>query len=147
MEPAALQRWGWRIPFVVAFLPGLYAIRLRSQMEESHKFTEQEHEAKHGKTEEPGICATICQRPLQMLIMIFSLAGAAAAWYVGGMYTVTWLQKYCGMSETQALTIGLAVNFASVLPMPLIGCAPTPPQGKASACSRRDAPTQELSAV
>ena len=92
----------------------------------------------------PGIRKWLAIGPL---LMFFSLAGPQATWYVGGMYTVTWLQQYCGLNETQALAIGLAVNFSSYLPSPLIGCALHQPKGKASACSRRDAPTRELSAV
>ena len=106
LSPAALEAWGWRIPFLFGLVVGLAGFALR-----------------HGLEEEP-VKLRAASSPLAAVLrehrsLLLRLAGLAVfnsvGFYVIFVYVVSWLQFTDGVSPSRALDIN-TISMVLLLP-------------------------------
>ncbi|NIE75941.1 MFS transporter [Pantoea sp. Ap-967] len=99
ISEAALEQWGWRIPFLLSGVLGVVAFYIRSQLEDTHAFkTLQETE---GVSEAP-ISDAVTRHWRQILQTAGCIALQGAAFYFIFVYIETYLKVQLGLSFLQA---------------------------------------------
>ena len=105
MSEAALESWGWRIPFVLGLAVGLAGFGLRHGLEEAPA---------PKKLGSP--LATVLKRHRLLLLRLGGLAALnSIGFYVMFVYVVSWLQFADKMAPAQALDIN-TVSMVVLLP-------------------------------
>ena len=104
-----MLRWGWRLPFLMAAVPGAWAVYKVHHIEETEEFQRASAEA---ESEQVGLQ----DYPLQGLLAAASAVGCYAANYLAGGYLHVWLVKYSNYSRQQALLV-LMANQLVVCPL------------------------------
>ncbi|GAB5366189.1 hypothetical protein AAMO2058_001123400 [Amorphochlora amoebiformis] len=97
-----LLDWGWRLPFLVALIPGIIVLDMLSQLQETPEYeqTVEANQVVQGSAFVPRVIA-----------LIFMCAGAAAFWYVGCVYIFDWIMAN-GLKEN-VMWIAVLQNFCS----------------------------------
>mmetsp|Transcript_22506 Transcript_22506/g.33565 ORF Transcript_22506/g.33565 Transcript_22506/m.33565 type:complete len:458 (+) Transcript_22506:265-1638(+) len=98
--------WGWRVPFLLSSIPGAFILYLMWNMKETHTFEEVSEREENKKLS-----------PLRVSILFVCMAGAAAFWYVGGVYIFDWLrdnQKSAGIGKNHVLWLAVSSNVIAV---------------------------------
>ena len=118
MSPAALDDWGWRIPFLVGTALAASVWVARAHMEESPDFQRQQ------------ASGTVPPEPLRH-VLTHHRAGIARAfaisalgsitYYVGITYVPVFLGSTGSLSESQALQLSTLAAFAVIVVTPLTG--------------------------
>ncbi|CAM3146863.1 Proline/betaine transporter [Arthrobacter ulcerisalmonis] len=124
---AAMEEWGWRIPFLVAGPLGLIAIYFRSKIEESPQFQAtldaREEASKNATASDPvtasGPIATVKANWRPILVAMVVVAAANTAGYALTSYMPTYLTSEKGYDEMHgtALTIPVLVIMALCIPL------------------------------
>lgn len=114
-----LDSWGWRIPFFIGAIMAGVTLLMRSRMDESPVFEEEDEDdkAKNPLVEvlrvEPGAVARG-----------FAISALGSiTYYVGIGYAPTFLQNAGKFSESDALWLGTAAAVAVILVTPFAGMA------------------------
>jgi MHS family proline/betaine transporter-like MFS transporter len=109
MSEAALESWGWRIPFMLGLVVGLAGFLLRRGIHE---------ESKVKKAAASSFLATLRdQRPLLLRLAALSVFNSVG-FYLMFVYIVSWLQLADGIAPARALGIN-TISMALLLPMML----------------------------
>ncbi|TXS55352.1 glycine betaine/L-proline transporter ProP [Streptomyces sp. t39] len=117
---AAMEDWGWRVPFLVAGPLGLVGLYLRLRLDETPAFQKLEDESAHAseaadtvETSTKGDLAKIFRQYWPTLILCIALVGAYNITdYMLLSYMPTYLSDELGYSETHGLLILLGVMAA-----------------------------------
>lgn len=112
---AAMQEYGWRIPFIIAGPLGLIAAFIRSRLEDTAQF---EAIAESGHQEKRPIRATF-QWKLNITLVAGSIALLASMFYLILTYSSTYFVKDLGFSANTRfwfITIG-GLTAASLMPL------------------------------
>ena len=107
MSSAALEAWGWRIPFLLGLVVGIAGYLLRRHVQETLP-TEQRQRA--------PIVETLRDHWWVVLGIAGLSAFFAASFYVTFVYLVSWLQTADGIAPARALEIN-SFSMAVVLPI------------------------------
>ena len=107
MSSAALEAWGWRIPFLLGLVVGIAGYLLRRHVQESLP-TERRQRA--------PIVETLRDHWWVVLGIAGLSAFFAASFYVTFVYLVSWLQTADGIAPARALEIN-SFSMAVVLPI------------------------------
>ena len=107
MSSAALEAWGWRIPFLLGLVVGIAGYLLRRHVQESLP-TERRQRA--------PIVETLRDHWWVVLGIAGLSAFFAAGFYVTFVYLVSWLQTADGIAPARALEIN-SFSMAVVLPI------------------------------
>ncbi len=108
MSEAALESWGWRIPFMLGLVVGLAGFFLRRGIHEESK-------AEKGAT---SFLATLRDhRPLLLRLAALSIFNSVG-FYLMFVYIVSWLQLVDGIAPAQALGIN-TISMTVLLPLML----------------------------
>ncbi len=101
----AMKGWGWRIPFLLGALLGVYAIFLRKGLEEPEAFKKAEHD---GSTQRQSIWKSIAQNKGAVLTVIGLTAGPTVSyntWVSGATsYSINFKQMPANLSLWALLT-------------------------------------------
>jgi MFS transporter, MHS family, proline/betaine transporter len=109
MSEAALESWGWRIPFMLGLVVGLAGFFLRRGIHE---------EAKAKMPAASPLLATLRDhRPLLLRLAALSVFNAVG-FYLMFVYIVSWLQFVDGIAPARALGIN-TISMALLLPLML----------------------------
>lgn len=130
--PESMLVWGWRVPFVIALLPGAVALWGRNGMEEvGHESgkgpgpEDAERGAggagrREGEADpEPGCCRPLAGHWPNVLIGFFSTVAIATMWYVATVWPVTAI-----LSESlgaDSLWVGCMVQLVGLAVTPVAG--------------------------
>ena len=110
MSPAALEAWGWRIPFLLGIVVGMTGYVLRRYMAEAD-------------TVERRGRAPIVETLRDHWRLVAGFAGlsvfSAVTFYAGFVYLVSWLQTVDGIAPARALEIN-TLSMVLVLPVLLV---------------------------
>uniref|UniRef100_A0A7S1NBD5 Major facilitator superfamily (MFS) profile domain-containing protein n=1 Tax=Eutreptiella gymnastica TaxID=73025 RepID=A0A7S1NBD5_9EUGL len=116
--------WGWRVPFLLTIIPGLFALQQRARLLETEAFTE----AAAHRPPTWGclhffstLRSVLCQHTAATVLGVLGTAGIATLWYVGPIYTADFMVQYCGLPNTTALTIASLAQVGSIVLSPLVG--------------------------
>ncbi|MFJ4878333.1 MFS transporter [Streptomyces sp. NPDC088745] len=117
----ALASWGWRVPFMVGGLLGVFALHLRRTAVESDVFEEQQS-ADGGGTAAAERAAWPRRRligaGLRIVIITASIGVMYYSWIVFGAGNAV---SRHGMPANEAFTAGFAAQFIGLLSLPLWG--------------------------
>jgi MFS family permease len=113
-----LNRWGWRIPFLVCAPLGLVALYLRLKVEETPQF-ERLRADRESHVAPPSLS------PRQTLARVLFMVGTQVAWTITGYVFLVALPVYVVKSGRMTLTTSLvmvaAANLALAVSVPLLG--------------------------
>lgn len=126
---AAMEEWGWRIPFLVAGPLGLVAVYFRSKIEESPQFQAtldaQEELAKNAVEGDAGVAkgpvGTLKAYWRSIIVAMVVVAAANTAGYALTSYMPTYLTQSKGYDEVHGTLLTIPVLIIMALCIPLTG--------------------------
>nr|WP_306305768.1 MFS transporter [Mobilicoccus pelagius] len=118
LSDEAMSAWGWRIPFLLGAIFGLFAMWIRTRMEESEVF-ENEKETEGLPTR--SILAGVWHHRRQALQVIGMTAGLTVTYYVWSVAMTPYAVKTLGFSTQQAFWASIIGNTALIASLPFWG--------------------------
>lgn len=112
-----MNSWGWRVPFVVGALIGLYALVLRRSMTESEVFRADVDTA---RDREPLWTSLLAHRK-QAFQVIGMTMGATVIYYTWAVNAPAYAQTTLKIAPAAALWAGLVGNLVFIVCLPLWG--------------------------
>jgi MHS family proline/betaine transporter-like MFS transporter len=110
MSTAALEAWGWRIPFLLGLVVGIAGYLLRRHVQETVPTAKRKR-------------APIVETLHDHWRLVLGLAGLsvfnAVGFYVSFVYLVSWLQMADGIAPARALEIN-SISMAVLLPVMIV---------------------------
>jgi MHS family alpha-ketoglutarate permease-like MFS transporter len=109
-----LERWGWRIPFVIGALCAVFALWMRRGLEETNAF----------RTRERGERASIralLRHPRAVATVVGLTAGGTVAFYTFTTYAQKFLVNSAGFSKDAATRVSALTLLVFVCVQPLVG--------------------------
>lgn len=118
-----MYAWGWRIPFAVGAVLGVYALYIRRTMTESDVY-EQENEdgPSHAAPLRQVLRELAAERGSALRIVGLTISGVVA-FYTWFIFAPGYAIREYGMSPSAALATGLAGQAVFLLAVPLMGWA------------------------
>lgn len=117
LSKAQMIEFGWRIPFILGGVLGLYALVLRRQMDESEAF----EKAAQEKTEKPRVFHEIARHRVQVLQVIGLTAGVTVFSYAWAVSMPAYAMSALGVDPQGALIANLAAGCIFIALLPLWG--------------------------
>ena len=114
MSEAALDAWGWRIPFVIGGVLAVAVYWLRRRLAETESFVR-----KGGGGSSLG--ALLREHPREFATVMLLTAGGTLAFYAYSIYMQKFLANSAGFSRETASAISTASLFVFMLLQPLAG--------------------------
>ncbi len=114
LSPAAMESWGWRIPFLLGGVLGPVGMYMRRRIGETPHF----EASRQSAAREPAPAAggwTLAARAFGFTVVW------TVAYYIFLSYMPTFLQKHAGLDRTQALWSNSAGLIVLVLAVPAFG--------------------------
>ncbi|MFL4473870.1 MFS transporter [Paeniglutamicibacter sp. MACA_103] len=118
LTTAQLDSFGWRIPFALGAVAGLYTLYLRRNMEESEVFKEV---AKGNASRKRNIVAQIWEHRRAALQVIGLTIGLTVAYYAWAINAPTFANTQLGMDRGLTLWAGVIGNIVLIAVLPLWG--------------------------
>ena len=131
LQPAALESWGWRIPFVIGALCAVVALWLRRGLEETESFRRtqlEEAERESGLTgghAPSGVRRAspraLLAHPRAVLTVVGLTAGGTVAFYTFTTYAQKFLVNSAGFSKAAATQVSAATLLLFMCLQPVVG--------------------------
>jgi MHS family alpha-ketoglutarate permease-like MFS transporter len=118
MPHAALYSWGWRIPFLLGGLIGLYALYLRRSVKDTPAFERLEESEQVARA---PVLEAITRYPLESLRVIGITLAGTLTYYMWLIYMPTYVHSTTGMPLSRALQINLISLIIFVILIPFMG--------------------------
>jgi MFS transporter, MHS family, alpha-ketoglutarate permease len=118
MPHGALYSWGWRIPFLLGGLIGLYALYLRRSVKDTPAFVRLEESEQIARA---PVLEAITQYPLESLRVIGITLAGTLTYYMWLIYMPTYVHSTTGMPLSRALQINLISLIIFVILIPFMG--------------------------
>ncbi len=115
MPEAALEAWGWRIPFAIGALAAVVAFWLRRGIDETHAFESVAPAERH------ALLRKLAQHPRQVLTVVGLTAGGTLAFYTFTTYMQKFLVNTAGFSKPDATLISAGSLILFTLLQPAMG--------------------------
>ncbi|MEP9401971.1 MFS transporter [Sphingomonas sp. VNH70] len=117
MPRAALEEWGWRIPFAVGAVLAVVVFRLRRGLAETESFKNVR------KTDAPksGFLTLLRHHPKETALVMLLTAGGTLAFYAYSIYMQKFLVNTSGFTKEAATQINAVTLFVFMLLQPLAG--------------------------
>lgn len=116
LDEAAMEAWGWRIPFLVGAVLAFLVYRLRRRIDETPVFA-----SARGKASRSSGVALLQQHPRAALLVIALTAGGTLAFYAYTTYMQKYLVNSAGFERPEATLIMTAALAVLMLLQPLFG--------------------------
>ena len=117
LDKAAIGEWGWRIPFAMGGLLGLYGLYLRRQLTESETFHENKAKAPMQESRLRALA-----RNWRGIAVVFGLsAGGSIMFYTWLIYSPTFAQVGRGLDAGSALSASLIAQCVFLVAIPVVG--------------------------
>ncbi|MCH6468974.1 MFS transporter [Sinomonas terrae] len=120
LTPAQMGAFGWRVPFLVGALLGLWGLVMRARLKETEVFQEEEAEAKAAPVK-PKLWPEIVRHRKQALQVIGLTVGLTIVYYVWAIAAPTYASTTLKIDPGQALWAGVAANIVFLIALPLWG--------------------------
>ena len=117
MPTAALESWGWRIPFAIGGALAVAAVWLRRGLDETAAFTASRGEASRIRSPVRALLAM----PRQVATVVGLTAGGTVAFYTFTTYAQKFLVNTAGFSKAAATEVSALTLFVFMLVQPLVG--------------------------
>lgn len=116
MSEAALEAWGWRIPFAIGGVLAVVVFWLRRRLAETESF----HNAR-ATGKRSSFLALFTEHPREAAVVMLLTAGGTLAFYAYSIYLQKFLVNTSGFSRETASEINAAALFGFMLLQPLAG--------------------------
>ncbi|GAA1165260.1 Alpha-ketoglutarate permease [Corynebacterium glaucum] len=113
--------WGWRIPFIIGGVLGLYALWLRRSMSETDAFNTEKTDGAVAATGTARTQDSIWSHWRGLVRIFLISAGGSLFFYTWSIYLPTHVQVVHGQSANSALSASLIAEFIFLLAIPLMG--------------------------
>lgn len=120
LSDGQLHSWGWRVPFIVGGLIGLYALVMRLRLSETGAF-EEELAQERAADERPSLWRGIWAHRVACLRVLGITAGGTVAYYTWVVSVPAQAISVKGMNASAALWTGVGANIVLILALPLFG--------------------------
>jgi MHS family alpha-ketoglutarate permease-like MFS transporter len=117
MDAAALQEWGWRIPFYVGAALAVVVFWIRMGLEESESF----EKARAAGAEKSQSKLVFLKHPKETLMVMGLTAAGSLSFYAYTTYMQKYLVNSAGFDKNQATEITAAALICFMLAQPLMG--------------------------
>lgn len=114
LSPEEMSEWGWRVPFFIGALGGLWALVGRSQLHESETF-------KSNKAKRPSIWPEFRRNWKSAFRVIGLTIGGTVCYYVWSVSAVQQAVVVHGMPQATALNASLLANVVLIISLPFWG--------------------------
>lgn len=114
----ALANWAWRIPFLLAGIPGFIVLYFRFKLKETNAYTHLKSD--HAIVTQPFITA-LTHAPLQLLKIFGLTCMSASFYYVFFGYMPTYLELYVHVPSLNALLIQSCLLAVMLFIVPFAG--------------------------
>ncbi|WP_404338111.1 MFS transporter [Sphingomonas sp. MMS12-HWE2-04] len=114
LSEAALDAWGWRIPFAIGGALAVLVFWLRRRLAETESF------ARKG-LEQSSFWALVTRHPREAAVVMLLTAGGTLAFYAYSIYLQKFLVNTSGFDRATASQINAAALFGFMLIQPLAG--------------------------
>lgn len=119
LAPEQMNAWGWRVPFLLGGLFGLYALVMRRRMPETEVFENAASSA--ARTDRPRMWPAIVAHRKQALQIVGVTAGLTVVYYAWAVYAPQYAISNRGLDPAGALWAGLAANVVFLVALPAWG--------------------------
>ena len=116
LDEAALESWGWRIPFAIGAVLAVVVFYIRRGIDETPDFLDEDIDA----IRQTGVRALL-RHPKLVLIVFFMAAGGNVAFYTFTTYMQKYLVASAGFAKQQASLIVAAALFLFMCAQPIAG--------------------------
>jgi MHS family alpha-ketoglutarate permease-like MFS transporter len=113
LTPAALEAWGWRIPFAIGAFLSVIAYVMRRDLYETEAF-------KQAKRRE-GSLSALLGHPREVAIVVGLTLGGTIAFYTYTTYMQKFLVNTSGFSKATATLVSASALFVYMLLQPVVG--------------------------
>lgn len=120
LTDAQMGSWGWRIPFLVGAVLGLFALFIRSRMDESEVFEADTTKA-DDDTPKVSVWSDLAAHWKQALQVIGMTVGLTITYYIWSVSIAAVAQKSLGYTADQAFAASLIGNIVFIAVLPLWG--------------------------
>lgn len=117
MEPAALEAWGWRIPFAIGAALAVVVFWLRRGLAETESFKN----AKGKGAPKSGFWNLVKHHPRETLLVMLLTSGGTLAFYAYSIYMQKFLVNTSGFSREVASQINAITLFIFMCLQPVAG--------------------------
>ena len=117
MSAAALDAWGWRIPFAIGGTLAVAALWLRRGLDETEAFVA----ARARGAAEPSPVRALMRYPRQVATVVGLTAGGTVAFYTFTTYAQKFLVTTSGFTRAQATEISAVTLLVFMAVQPLVG--------------------------
>ena len=117
MSEAALESWGWRIPFVIGGMLALSVFYLRRRLQETQSF----HNAQADDKRTSGGIVLFRDHPREALLVMALTAGGTLAFYAYSIYMQKFLVNTSGFNRETATAISAGSLLVFMMLQPLAG--------------------------
>ncbi|MFZ5718606.1 MAG: MFS transporter [Pseudomonadota bacterium] len=117
MDPAALEDWGWRIPFVIGALLAVVVFWIRRGMDESPSY----ENARAAGAERARTMMLFLKFPRESAIIFVLSAAGGLAFYAYTTYMQKFLVNTAGFTKASATSVSAGALFIFMCCQPLFG--------------------------
>jgi MFS transporter, MHS family, alpha-ketoglutarate permease len=119
----ALSAWGWRIPFIIGGVLGIYALYLRRNLPETEKFQGEQEKVSHQGAQRESLWRGIWENRVSALKVMGLSVGATIVFYTWAVSAPTYAITVKGIDPQQAMWAGVLGNVVFMIALPLWGKA------------------------
>lgn len=116
----AMSSWGWRIPFLIGGVLGLFVLWMRSRLEESRVYAEARSAAQEGSAS-PSTWELFWANRTRVVQVLFLTVGGTIIYYVWGIAAPSYAIAVRGVDSNGAFWAGLGANALVIVSLPLWG--------------------------
>ncbi|MEJ0023982.1 MAG: MFS transporter [Alphaproteobacteria bacterium] len=117
LPEAAMNEWGWRVPFVIGAVLAIAAYFIRSRMQESDHY----NASKAAGDERATTRQLIMKHPRETLTILGLTAGGSMIFYVYTTYMQKFLTNTAGLTRDQATEVSAAALVVFMIAQPIFG--------------------------
>jgi len=121
MSTAALDAWGWRIPFALGALAAALALRMRRALDETDAFRATADARARGRGPSRATLGALLAHPRAVATVVGLTAGGTVAFYTFTTYAQKFLVNTAGWSKPDATRISAMTIAVYMLAQPLVG--------------------------
>lgn len=118
MDPQFLQIWGWRIPFLIGGLIGLFGLYLRIQLDDTPEFVKAQEE---GTTKKSPLKETFAHHKTEVLLGIGFTVFWTVSYYALLTYSPTFITDVVGVSSSLSFVASSISILILMVLIPIMG--------------------------
>lgn len=116
-----MDSFGWRIPFALGALFGLYALVMRTRLKETAQFTEHKHAETDSRQPKTSLIKDFMANRAKALQVIGLTVGLTVVYYIWSVATPAHAISTLGMEPSEALWVGVGANLVFMIALPFWG--------------------------